>query len=36
MGTENTEVEENISIEDVLEKLGGFSRFQLYVTFIVL
>ncbi|CAG7727072.1 unnamed protein product, partial [Allacma fusca] len=36
MGAENTEVEENISIEDVLEKLGGFSRFQLYVTFIVL
>ncbi|CAG7822409.1 unnamed protein product, partial [Allacma fusca] len=37
MGVENFDVEETVvSVDDVLEKLGGFSRFQLYVTFIVL
>ncbi|CAG7733132.1 unnamed protein product [Allacma fusca] len=36
MGVENLEIEESISVEDALQKLGGFSRFQLFITFIVL
>ncbi|CAG7818243.1 unnamed protein product, partial [Allacma fusca] len=37
MGVEIVDVESAIvSVDDALEKLGGFSRFQLYITFIVL
>ncbi|CAG7733131.1 unnamed protein product [Allacma fusca] len=37
MGMENIEMENTIvSVDDALEKLGGFSRFQLYITIVVL
>ncbi|CAG7722581.1 unnamed protein product, partial [Allacma fusca] len=34
MGAETPEFEDKLTMEDVLEKLGGFSRFQFCITIV--